>query len=679
MVIMENQQDSEYLPKNILELISPFHFSVDRDLRIKSAGKGILKILPGLIGVDFEKLFKFKRPFSTLYEFDSIIKYTQQIFIMDALGSELTLRGQIIHLDKSNELIFIGSPWVTKVNDLEKYGLQITDFALNDTTPDLLHVFQAQEIAIKEIKQLVQNLDRQKEELNQSRQLYKQLVEEAGDIIFRTDPNGLISYMNPIGIHILERSEEELLGKHYTELIGKDYRDLSMSLFNDQLQKGELTSYQEFPYQVGFGKSIWFGQNINLLVENKKLKGVQVVARDITERKKFEAELLKAKELAEASEMAKEKFLANMSHEIRTPMNAIYGLANILKDKDFSKEDLESVLAINHSADNLIRIINDILDFSKIESGNVQLEQASFNLKDVISGVQQTLNLEAVEKQVILNTIIEPQVPEVFIGDEGRLRQILLNLINNAIKFTEEGRVDTRVSVLQQTSSSCTLLFQVKDTGIGIPEKKLKSIFRSFTQASDETSRKYGGTGLGLTIAKELIELQSGAIDVQSVEGEGSTFTFSIKFALDTNIRAAKPEKVEQYTYRELTAYRFLMAEDNPMNQLLARKVFAKWNCSIDFANNGKLAIAKLSEQAYDLVLMDLQMPEMDGYQATKYIRKELTGVVSDIPIIAITAHALSGESEKCISIGMNDYISKPFDQQELYGKILRSLKSKVS
>lgn len=679
MVIMENQQDSEYLPKNILELISPFHFSVDRDLRIKSAGKGILKILPGLIGVDFEKLFKFKRPFSTLYEFDSIIKYTQQIFIMDALGSELTLRGQIIHLDKSNELIFIGSPWVTKVNDLEKYGLQITDFALNDTTPDLLHVFQAQEIAIKEIKQLVQNLDRQKEELNQSRQLYKQLVEEAGDIIFRTDPNGLISYMNPIGIHILERSEEELLGKHYTELIGKDYRDLSMSLFNDQLQKGELTSYQEFPYQVGFGKSIWFGQNINLLVENKKLKGVQVVARDITERKKFEAELLKAKELAEASEMAKEKFLANMSHEIRTPMNAIYGLANILKDKDFSKEDLESVLAINHSADNLIRIINDILDFSKIESGNVQLEQASFNLKDVISGVQQTLNLEAVEKQVILNTIIEPQVPEVFIGDEGRLRQILLNLINNAIKFTEEGRVDTRVSVLQQTSSSCTLLFQVKDTGIGIPEKKLKSIFRSFTQASDETSRKYGGTGLGLTIAKELIELQSGAIDVQSVEGEGSTFTFSIKFALDTNIRAAKPEKVEQYTYRELTAYRFLMAEDNPMNQLLARKVFTKWNCSIDFANNGKLAIAKLSEQAYDLVLMDLQMPEMDGYQATKYIRKELTGVVSDIPIIAITAHALSGESEKCISIGMNDYISKPFDQQELYGKILRSLKSKVS
>lgn len=679
MVIMENQQDSEYLPKNILELISPFHFSVDRDLRIKSAGKGILKILPGLIGVDFEKLFKFKRPFSTLYEFDSIIKYTQQIFIMDALGSELTLRGQIIHLDKSNELIFIGSPWVTKVNDLEKYGLQITDFALNDTTPDLLHVFQAQEIAIKEIKQLVQNLDRQKEELNQSRQLYKQLVEEAGDIIFRTDPNGLISYMNPIGIHILERSEEELLGKHYTELIGKDYRDLSMSLFNDQLQKGELTSYQEFPYQVGFGKSIWFGQNINLLVENKKLKGVQVVARDITERKKFEAELLKAKELAEASEMAKEKFLANMSHEIRTPMNAIYGLANILKDKDLSKEDLESVLAINHSADNLIRIINDILDFSKIESGNVQLEQASFNLKDVISGVQQTLNLEAVEKQVILNTIIEPQVPEVFIGDEGRLRQILLNLINNAIKFTEEGRVDTRVSVLQQTSSSCTLLFQVKDTGIGIPEKKLKSIFRSFTQASDETSRKYGGTGLGLTIAKELIELQSGAIDVQSVEGEGSTFTFSIKFALDTNIRAAKPEKVEQYTYRELTAYRFLMAEDNPMNQLLARKVFTKWNCSIDFANNGKLAIAKLSEQAYDLVLMDLQMPEMDGYQATKYIRKELTGVVSDIPIIAITAHALSGESEKCISIGMNDYISKPFDQQELYGKILRSLKSKVS
>ena len=270
-------------------------------------------------------------------------------------------------------------------------------------------------------------------------------------------------------------------------------------------------------------------------------------------------------------------------------------------------------------------------------------------------------------------------MPGELIGDEVRLRQILLNLTNNALKFTEEGSVTTQVSLENKSDTSCRLLFKIKDTGIGIPKEKLDSIFRSFTQVSDETSRKYGGTGLGLTIAKELIELQSGKIDVKSKEGEGSEFIFNIKFALNTKHLSRQKEDPKQYTFRELIDYRFLMAEDNPMNQLLARKVFAKWNCKIDFANNGKLAIAKLGEKDYDLVLMDLQMPEMDGYQATKFIRSELKGSKADIPIIAITAHALRGESDKCISIGMNDYISKPFDQIELYEKILRNLKYRVS
>jgi PAS domain S-box-containing protein len=668
---MNHKYDSTRLPKNILELISPFHFIMDKDLKVLSAGKGIEKIAPNIVGADFRTLFKFKRPFSTQYEYESILKYTQQIFILDALESKLTLRGQMIDNDQSNELIFIGSPWVTKVNDLEKYGLLITDFALNDTTPDLLHVFQSQEIAIKEIKQLVKNLDKQKQKLNQSRTLYKQLVEDAGDIIFRADSAGLINYMNPIGRHVLGLSENDLIGKHFTELIDRKFQAEALDLFSEQINSNIVNRYQEFPYVVGYGKSLWFGQNITLIYEDDGIIGVQVVARDITERKKFEAELLKAKEIAEESELAKEKFLANMSHEIRTPMNAIYGLANILMDKDLSDEDLESVRAINHSANNLIRIINDILDFSKIESGNVQLENQGFSLKKVLDGVNQTLNLVAKEKDIELRTKVDSDVPNDLIGDQIRLRQILLNLKNNGIKFTESGCVETRVRLKERKAKECKLIFEVKDTGIGIPENKLQSIFRSFTQASDDTSRKYGGTGLGLTIAKELIELQSGSIQVDSVPGQGSTFSFDLTFQLSNTFDQTEQVRKVDYSMLELVGYKFLMAEDNPMNQLLARKVFSKWNCSIEFANNGKIAIDKLNVNDYDLVLMDLQMPEMDGYQATKYIRQEMRQPKSEIPIIAITAHALRGESEKCISIGMNDYISKPFDQLELFEKIL--------
>jgi PAS domain S-box-containing protein len=668
---MKKNEYSGSLPRNTLDLISPFHFTFDRDLKIISAGKGIEKIAPNIVGSDFSKLFQFKRPFSTLYEFDSIIKYTKQIFLLDSVDSELILRGQIIHVEQSEELIFIGSPWITRVNDLEKYGLLITDFALNDTTPDLLHVFQAQEIAIKEIKQLVKNLDKQKLELNQSRKLYKQLVEEAGDIIFRTDSQGLISYINPMGLHVFNQKEEDIVGTHFTELIVQNYRAEALSLFKDQVSAKDFTCYQEFPYRIGKGENPWYGQNIILLIEDDQLIGAQVVARDITERKKFEAELLKAKEIAEESELAKEKFLANMSHEIRTPMNAIYGLANILMDKNLSNEDRESVRAINHSAKNLIRIINDILDFSKIESGNVEIRQTSFDLEQVLDGVSQTLRLVALNKNIELRTLVDSNVPKELLGDPIRLRQILLNLESNAIKFTEQGHVETHVKLKHKSDEECILIFEVKDTGIGIPESKLQTIFRSFTQASDDTSRKYGGTGLGLTIAKELIELQSGTIDVHSIQGHGSTFVFTLKFELGKGLEPKAKLEERNYSLDELSGYKFLMAEDNPMNQLLAKKVFAKWNCKIDFADNGQIAIDKLNVNDYDLILMDLQMPELDGYQTTKYIRNEMRQPKSEIPIIAITAHALSGESARCISIGMNDYISKPFDQLDLFEKIL--------
>ncbi len=664
-----------YFSKQVLDLISPFYFTLDKDLNILTAGKGMLKFDQRMVGRSFQEVFKFRRPFSTKYEFDSIKQYTKQIFILEYIESDLILRGQMIHIENEDELLFIGSPWVTKVEDLDKYGLLITDFALNDTTPDLLHVFQSQEVAMNEIKMLLQNLNEQKQALDQSQSLYKQLVEEAGDIILRTNKEGQISYINPVGVRILGLDESDIIGQHFTMLIQANQREVMHDLFVEQLNSSITTRYYEFPFEpINQLKTPWFGFNINLLYIEHGVSGIQMVARDITDRKQFENELMKAKEIAEESERVKEKFLANMSHEIRTPMNAIYGLANILKGKALEEEDIESVNAINMSAKNLIRIVNDILDFSKLESGHVEFENRNFSLQQVLKGVVQTLSFEAEQKSLEVLTHVSADVPNNLVGDELRLRQVLLNLCSNAIKFTENGQINIQVGIVNKQEKSCVLDIRVKDTGIGIPAEKLGSIFNSFTQASGDTTRKFGGTGLGLTIAHELVTQQKGDIQVRSVVGSGSEFIVTLPFELQPIQSGQAASDSIQYSFKELIGYKILMAEDHHMNQLLAKKLFKKWNCEIEFAHNGIKAIEKLKYQSFDLILMDLQMPEMDGYQTTSYIREYLEEPKRSIPIIAITAHALAGEKEKCLSLGMQDYISKPFDQEVLYRKILEQL-----
>ena len=269
-----------------------------------------------------------------------------------------------------------------------------------------------------------------------------------------------------------------------------------------------------------------------------------------------------------------------------------------------------------------------------------------------------------------MSYLISKDIPKIIIGDPIRLRQILLNLASNSIKFTEKGRVKIDIQLKNKNEDRYTLLFNINDTGIGIPDDKLLSIFESFTQASNETTRKFGGTGLGLTITKQLVELQGGWISVNSEIGKGSCFSFTLTFRKgDPGDIQIKPDETT-ISYSELQDIYILLAEDNIMNQLLARKIFKKWNCKFDIADNGKIAVDKLLQTDYDIILMDMQMPEMDGYEAANYIRTNLPSPKSKIPIIALTAHALVGEKEKCLALGMNDYISKPFNQRVLYEKI---------
>jgi CheY-like chemotaxis protein len=377
----------------------------------------------------------------------------------------------------------------------------------------------------------------------------------------------------------------------------------------------------------------------------------------------------------------KEQFLAKMSHEIRTPMNAIVGLSDILMETKLTSEQKECMDAIRLSSQNLLSIINDILDFSRLSSGKVELESIPFRPTEVAEGVLRTVGFSATQKGIQLSfEADETKLPEYVIGDGVRLRQILINLIGNSIKFTEKGKITITEKLLEEFDGKVTLQFTVTDTGIGIPKDRLDTIFDSFTQASNETSRKYGGSGLGLTIVKQLAELHNGSVSVKSTLGKGSSFVVNLQYQVAGAMQLG-PEESHDTTLPEssLDGKRILLAEDNEMNQMLARRVFEKWNFRLEIANNGKIAVERLANEHFDLVLMDIQMPEMDGYDATQYIRTKLPKEKAGVPIIAMTAHAIVGEAEKCIALGMNDYISKPFNRSALYEKICALLKQQAA
>ncbi len=394
---------------------------------------------------------------------------------------------------------------------------------------------------------------------------------------------------------------------------------------------------------------------------------------------KDNAQLVEAKEAALMSLKAKDEFLAKMSHEIRTPLNAVMGLSNLLEQTSLDEDQMFYVKSIRSSSDNLLVIINEILDFSKIQAGKLAIEKAPFNLSDLLESFVSSTKIGINEKWLGFHFAKPDDLPEWIIGDSVRLNQILLNLVSNAIKFTEKGEVSIRVDLEKQIDNKVQIKFTITDTGIGIPKEKLADIFGSFNQASSSTTRRYGGTGLGLTIARQLVELQGGNLGVESEVGVGSTFFFSLIFELVDNpqkslsVEKDDAEKLkEQIKDMSLT---ILLVEDNKLNRILAKRILENLGIEVIEANDGREAINKLREHTVDLILMDLHMPEMDGYNTTAYIRKKFDAPISELPIIALTAAATKGEVEKCFEYGMNEFVSKPINTETLIGKIVSLVK----
>jgi len=393
-----------------------------------------------------------------------------------------------------------------------------------------------------------------------------------------------------------------------------------------------------------------------LTIVRLRRKNKLIALLDASEKKSIKAALIK------------ENFMANMSHEIRTPLNAILGFTNLLSMRKLEDEPKEFVHSIQKAGENLLAIINDILDLSKIEAGMMRIEKTPFSVRGLFHSVK-TLFCERIrEKRLEIKLEIDEDVPDTLIGDATRLTQILVNLIGNAVKFTEKGFVLVRVYNLKINQDRIELGCSVCDTGIGISKDKIGGIFERFHQAEESTTRNYGGTGLGLAIVKDLLLLLNGSIEVESAPGKGTAFHFSIPYVVSSS-QVNETEPAAEFVLESYPTgiINLLVVDDNQMNQNLMRYLLKGWNLSFDIAGNGLQALALLNEKKYDVVLMDIQMPGMDGYATTQRIRTQLR---LDVPIIAMTAHALAGEREKCLSFGMNDYLSKPINERQLYSYI---------
>ncbi|MBS4062998.1 MAG: PAS domain S-box protein [Chitinophagaceae bacterium] len=509
--------------------------------------------------------------------------------------------------------------------------------------------------------------------LKANEEKYRGIIANMNLGLMEMDINGKITFANQMLLQMTGLNETNIIGYDSSLFLTEE----SMVEVRAKMKNRSMGISEAYEVQTNINHrpGWWFVSSAPKLSVTGEHEGSIVICLDITNQKKLEIDLTKSREQAEQLAKAKETFLANMSHEIRTPMNAIMGMGNQLAKTKLTEQQNFYLNAINTAAENLLIIINDILDLSKIEAGKLSIEKIGFEPKKVFENALQVLMHKAEEKGLKLtNSFYDSRLSPVLTGDPYRLNQVLLNLMSNAIKFTEKGSVDITCEVTEETPTTQTIQIKVMDTGIGMEKEFVEKLFDKFSQEYESISRRYGGTGLGMSICKELVELMGGEIEVTSSKGKGTTILFRIKF--EKGMLTDMPNNItEEITAGFLKGKTILITDDNDMNRLVASTILENYGAAISEAANGEEAIHALTKIKTDLVLMDIQMPVLNGYEAAKIIRK----VGNKIPIIALTANAIKGENEKCIEAGMNDYISKPFKEEEFLKKIAHWLNMELT
>jgi PAS domain S-box-containing protein len=627
-----------------------------------------------------------------LHEQDfAIILIDVQMPLMDGFETVELIR-QIEKL-KHVPIIFLTASMDNPAQIFKGYEAGAVDYMIKPLSPEILKAKVAVFVDLykknQELLVQAEQLQKLNNELTAQKLLSEyslSLIEATHDPLFTINAEGKITDMN--------NASENVTGILRKKLIGTDFADYftepqkAREVYQNVFEKGSITdSPLILRHNNGKLTDVLFNGSVYKDVKENVL-GVVMVARDVTDQKRTEKELTEAKVFAELATLiaeeakskaedavkAKQQFLSNMSHEIRTPMNAIIGFTKVLIKTDLTDKQNEYFNAIKVSGDALIVLIDDILDLAKVDSGKMTFEQTPFKMATSLSAMLHLFETKIQEKNLKLVKNYDTKIPEVLVGDPVRLHQIILNLVSNSVKFTSEGKITVSAHLLSEDNDNVIIGFAVTDTGIGIAVEKIPTIFENFQQATSGTSRLYGGTGLGLAIVKQLVETQGGTIDVKSQIDEGSTFSFQLPFQ-KTKAEAEPAAIITKLDPEIKKNIKVLVVEDIALNQLLMKTLLDDFGFDRDIADNGKIAIEMLQKKSYDLILMDLQMPEMNGFEATEYIRNTMN---SKIPIIALTADVTTIDLAKCKAVGMNDYIAKPVDEKVLYSKIVGVVKKPI-
>lgn len=634
-------EESEQRYKSLFEYNPAGVFSFDVNGRYTTVNSNMEKLLERteseLIGMSFEPLVAPEDIYDTAEHFERALQ-----------GEPQTYESQIILKNGNRRAIsLVNVPIVVDGKIVGVYGIA-TD--------------------ITEMRRYIEQIEKLSNE-------YTLILNSVSEGIFGLDNEGVATFINPAATRMLGFHARELTGKHLLDMFQLAHADGGPYVAKENpiyvaLLEGCFHEEQEAIFWRKDGSSFLVSYRITPIWDRGKRKGAVIVFNDITNEK----QIIRAKELAERADRAKSEFLAIMSHEIRTPMNGIIGMTGLLADTPLDEEQLSYTEIIKDSSDALLHILNEILDFSKIEAGKMVLDHEPIDLVFLVDSVLDLFNSRAAEKDIQLTYHIENRVPSSVVGDASRLRQVLVNLISNAIKFTDQGSVRISITLLDmRPTGDCVLEFEIKDTGIGISSDKQDKLFQSFSQLHPAINRKYGGTGLGLAICKKLIELMGGSIDVDSEEGEGATFRFIVPFqpmheALHEASHTGENSHYKDYYPKPEFKYgplRILLAEDHPVNQKLMVEILKKIGYQADVANNGREALSAAIAHPYDIIFMDIQMPEMDGIEATQNIRQRLKEQEQPI-IIAVTAFARMEDRQMCLDAGMQDFISKPLRLPEI-------------